>query len=259
MTSSQQLTPFTFPETSREIRVVEIGGEPWFVAVDVCGELGLTNASMAMQRLDADEYKQVAPTLSATVIDGPRPPQRPVNVVSESGLYSLILWSTKPEAKRFKKWITSEVLPSIRKTGSYGAPAVPQTFAEALQLAADSQREIDRQAAQLAIAAPKVDAYDAHVDSEGGITIKALAKQLIDDGYQLNCKNIYRLLNTVGIIYRQGDTWVPYETSRREGLAISRMDLCANGVHEVVLLTPAGVLAARQRLSHLRSTSSHLM
>ena len=87
-----------------------------------------------------------------------------------------------------------------------------------------------------------------------------MAKQLADDNYRVTCKDMYRLLNTVGFIYRQGETWVPYETARRDGLATSRMDVCADGrTREVALVTPAGVLEVRRRLSHLRAAGNQLV
>jgi prophage antirepressor-like protein len=96
-----------------QFRVFNKNGEPWFVLADVCRALGLKNPSDAASRLDDDE-KGVAQT------DTPGGLQN-VRIINESGLYSLILRSEKPEAKRFKKWVTAEVLPTIRKTGGYSA------------------------------------------------------------------------------------------------------------------------------------------
>lgn len=97
-----------------EIRVIEQGGEPWFVAADVCRALGLEQVTRAMDRLDDDERGLVKVT-------HPQSPTKTmdVNAINEPGLYHLVLCSNKPEAKAFKRWITHEVLPSIRKTGSY--------------------------------------------------------------------------------------------------------------------------------------------
>lgn len=96
-----------------QVRVVLRGdGEVWFVAADVCTALGLANPTMAVQRLDEDE-------LALSSIEGKGGAS--VNIVSESGLYNLVLGSKKPEAKEFKRWVTSEVLPAIRKQGFYFA------------------------------------------------------------------------------------------------------------------------------------------
>ena len=95
-----------------KVRVVERDGEPWFVAADVCRALDVVNSRDAVARLDTDEKNTVVLT------DGtPGNPQK--TVVNEPGLYTLILGSRKPEAKAFKRWITHEVIPSIRKTGTY--------------------------------------------------------------------------------------------------------------------------------------------
>ena len=91
-----------------QIRVVEQNGEPWFVAADVCRALDIGNPTQALTRLDDDEVTLIS-----------NEGGREINFVSEPGLYSLVLGSRKPEAKAFKRWVTHEVIPSIRKTGSY--------------------------------------------------------------------------------------------------------------------------------------------
>lgn len=143
-----ELVPFTFPNTSGEVRVVMIDDEPWWVAADVCREIGIVDARQAMERLEPDEYQQVTPNRYSTNVDVKLPPQRPAYVVNESGLYSLILWSTKPEAKEFKRWITREVIPQIRKTGSYQRPGM--TNIDMLVETALEMQRIERQ--QLALA-----------------------------------------------------------------------------------------------------------
>lgn len=112
--------PLTFSFVSSSLRVILRDGEPWFVAADVCAALDHSNVTQALKRLDDDEQALISN-------EGIHRGSDQVNVVNESGLYSLILGSRKPEAKKFKKWVTSEVLPAIRKTGRYEAPAaVPE-------------------------------------------------------------------------------------------------------------------------------------
>lgn len=106
----EELQIFKNPDFG-EIRVIEIDGEPWFVAADVCSALELANTTMTLDRLDEDERSKF--NLGR---------QGETNVVNEPGLYSLVLGSRKPEAKAFKRWITHNVLPAIRKTGSYSIP-----------------------------------------------------------------------------------------------------------------------------------------
>lgn len=118
--------PVVFNFTSQALRVVMREGEPWFVAADVCEALDIKNPTDALKRLDDDERARF--NLGH---------QGEANIINESGLYSLILGSRKPEAKKFKKWVTSEVLPAIRKTGAYiHAPAMRPG------LTADQQQEI---------------------------------------------------------------------------------------------------------------------
>ena len=125
-------TPITFPYSTHEVRVVMIDDSPWFVAADVCKVLAHTNPSMALSRLDDDERKSLkynSLNISEGVINQQLNPNQEIIVINESGLYSLILTSRKPEAKKFKKWVTNEVLPTIRKTGKYEMPK-PQDRAE---------------------------------------------------------------------------------------------------------------------------------
>lgn len=104
------MTPFVF-EGENVVRALSRLDAPWFVLTDLCKVLDIGNSSDAARRLDDDEK-------GVDIIDTPGGPQEMV-VINESGLYSLVLTSRKPAAKRFKKWVTAEVLPSIRRTGSY--------------------------------------------------------------------------------------------------------------------------------------------
>ncbi len=99
----------TFNYLSNSVRVVDIDGNPWFLATDVCRVLGLSNPSVAILPLDADEKAKTDLGLSG----------RLPNIISESGLYKLIMRSDKPEARKFQDWVTREVLPAIRKDGGY--------------------------------------------------------------------------------------------------------------------------------------------
>ena len=114
-----QLTPTIYEhEQFGKIRVVDEKGEPWFVAVDVCNSLEIANVSQALTRLDNDELT------SFKMMSGGQ--MREMNFVNEPGLYNLILSSRKPEAKNFKRWVTHEVIPTIRKHGVYMTPAAAE-------------------------------------------------------------------------------------------------------------------------------------
>lgn len=113
----------TYSFNGMDLRVVEIEGEPWFVAVDTCKVLGICTRSgttNALRPLGADEKRQWVNQVSPQQMRGQR--AHKLNVISESGLYKLTMRSDKKVAKQFQEWVTREVLPSIRKTGTYTMP-----------------------------------------------------------------------------------------------------------------------------------------
>ncbi|QGZ16867.1 anti-repressor Ant [Mycobacterium phage Phaded] len=158
-----------------EVRVVSIDGEPWFVAADVCRALGIVNPSQAVARLDDDERAMSDIGLPMSV-----------NVVNEGGLYSLILRSDKPQAKAFKRWVTHEVLPTIRKTGGYVAPELDLTdpdiaLAKLIEIAKVAQEARAKAAFlenKIAVDAPKVRAAEEFFDTEGLYSLRDSARKL---------------------------------------------------------------------------------
>ena len=124
-----------------------------------------------------------------------------VSVVNEPGLYTLVLRSRKPEAREFKRWVTHEVIPQIRKTGSYSVPShdhqIPQTYSEALRLAADQYDEIERQHKLLEEQKPAVDFYKTVADSTTTISVEEAAK-ILNTGLARN--NLYQFLREVGVL-----------------------------------------------------------
>lgn len=124
----QQIMPFEYK--GRQVRTIVREGETWWVLVDVCKILGLTSSARTAERLDKDEVSQ------AQVIDA-MGRQQLTAVVNESGLYSVLLRSDKPEAKPFKRWVTHEVLPAIRRTGTYISPQMPAPVQSTRELVCD--------------------------------------------------------------------------------------------------------------------------
>jgi prophage antirepressor-like protein len=176
--------PVLFDFNGMRVRVVERAGEPWFVLVDVCAVLEIANPRDAASRLDEDERDAVGSTDG--ISSGPGNPN--LTVVNESGLWSLVLTSRKPQAKAFKKWITSEVIPSIRKTGGYGAPRaaidlddLPSLRALALQLitkAQENHHTIEAQREEIAELAPQAKAWAHIAELDGAMTLRQAAKVL---------------------------------------------------------------------------------
>lgn len=169
-----------FESDGWSVRGVEVNGEPWFVATDVCRALEIGNPSQAVARLDADDLS------SSEVIDSMGRTQV-ARTVNEAGLYELVLASRKPEARKFKRWITHEVIPAIRRTGRYEveppAPryAIPQTYAEALMAAAQLAAEGERKDALIAELEPAARFAERLSNAEGDFDVRAAAQMLCRD------------------------------------------------------------------------------
>ena len=172
-----ELRAFNYGETT--VRTTEISGEPWFVLKDVCKVLELGTPARVAERLEEDEVSL------AHIIDSIGRKQE-MTIINESGLYNVILRSDKPEAKPFRKWVTSEVLPSIRKSGGYIAGqesmSPEELMASALLMA---QKTIEARDARISaltvqnqIMAPKAEYFDAIVDRNLLTSFRETAKQL---------------------------------------------------------------------------------
>lgn len=168
----------TFVYSGAEVRTVRKDGTPWFVLKDVCGVLGIANDRNISARLDTDEKGvHLVDTLGGS---------QEMTVISESGLYNVILRSDKPEAKPFRKWVTAEVLPAIRRSGGYIAgqndlsPA--ELMAKALKVAEQTLAERDARISSLqvqnAIMAPKADYFDELVERNTLTSFRDTAKEL---------------------------------------------------------------------------------
>lgn len=170
-----------------KVRTVVINNEPWFVAKDVCDALEIKNPTDTLKRLDFDEVTR----FNLGGLSGE------ANIVNEYGLYSLVLGSRKPEAKVFKRWITHEVIPAIRKTGSYTAKfAIPKTLSEALQLAADQAKQIETDK-------PKVQFAESVQVTTSTILIRELAKIISQSGYMIGEKQLFKWMRENGYLIRK--------------------------------------------------------
>ena len=158
-----------------EIRTITIDDEAWFIGKDITEKLKYQNGSRDITRHVDEEDRKVIPLHDGTQ-------NRDTLIINESGLYSLILGSNLPNAKKFKHWVTAEVLPEIRKNGSY---QVPQTYAEALRAYADTVEKNERLAAENAKLLPKAEFFDAVTDSKTAIPIGDVAK-ILDMGIGRN-------------------------------------------------------------------------
>lgn len=204
-----------------QIRTIQQNGEPWFVGKDVADILGYQNGSRDINRhVDEDDRQNYQ--------NGTFESNRGLTIINESGLYSLILSSKMPKAKEFKRWVTSEVIPAIRKTGGYIAGSENMTDAElmakAVLVAQSTIQQRDQRIKELesdvAAAKPKVLFADAVSASDSTILIGDLAKILKQNGYNTGQKRLFQWLRDNGyLIKRQGaDYNSPTQSAMEMGL-----------------------------------------
>ena len=176
-----------------EIRTVTVDNEPMFCLVDVCNALDISNSRVVSTRLDDDERRK---------LDLPR--QGETWFINESGLYAVILRSDKPNAKKFRKWVTSEVLPSIRKNGGYIAGqeslSDDELLAKALMVAQNKIAEKDRQIERMK---PKEIFADAVSASETSILVGELAKLIKQNGVDIGQNRLFQKLRDMGYLTKK--------------------------------------------------------
>ena len=242
-----QLEVYEFPDTGQQIRTILRGDDPWFVAVDVAAALGIANARDAVSRLDESE-KGVGET------DTPGGRQR-VTVISEAGLYRLVMRSNRPDAVRFQMWIAHEVLPAIRRTGGYTVPArqLPRTFAEALELAARQAREIESQTAELAAIAPQAEAWEMLASADGDYSAREAAQILSrDPNIDIGRNRLLALLRDWRLVDRQDQPYQAHiqHVRLRATSYTDRWDV--EHVDTQVRITVAGLRYLHRRLGGVR-------
>ena len=225
------LTVFENPEFG-SVRTVELDGEPWLVGKDVAAALGYKNPQEAIRTHVDDEDKGVSEILTPGG-------KQSVPIINESGLYSLVLSSKLPTARKFRRWVTSEVLPSIRKTGGYIAgqkelsPA--ELMAKALKVANDVLAERDARIAKLdaeniqllaeneaqrqviADFEPVKQYVDTILQSKDAVTTTQIAAD-----YGMSAKELNRILFQEGVQHKVNGQWILYKKYMGKGLTVSR-------------------------------------
>lgn len=233
---TNQLQVFNFE--GADMRTVTINNEPWFVAKDVCDLLHLRNSRQAMARVDAADKNTVI------ISDGTKGnPNR--TIINESGMYTLVLTSSKPEALRFKRWVTSEVLPTIRKHGAYMTDstleqmlanpdlliglasklkeeqalraAAMKTVAEQRDVIAVKDAELKALDEKIEDMTPKVTYYDTILQSHATMTVTQIAKD-----YGITAAKLNSILHDEKIQYKCGSQWVPYQKYAGKGYTKSK-------------------------------------
>lgn len=228
-----ELTPFAFD--GQAVRVVtDEHGEAWFVLADLCAVLGIANVGNVLSRLDLDERGSIR------LADGtPGNPNRAT--VNEAGMWRVVLRSDSPAAEPVRRWVTHEVLPAIRKTGSYSTtPSLTdeQIVAQALQITTRRVQELE---AKVEADAPKVLFADAVATSHTDILVGELAKILRGNGVEVGGTRLFDWLRRDGyLIRRQGTDWnMPTQRSMELGLfRIKETAITHSDGHTSVSKTP---------------------
>ena len=226
-----EIVPFTYEGTA--IRVLTINEAPWWVAADVAGPLALANIRSSLALLDDDEK-------GVHTMDTLKGGQQ-MAIISEAGLYSLILRSRKPEAKQFKRWVTHEVLPAIRRTGIYAVEPQSQLSEDeivhqALQITA---RRVEQLEADLAKALPKANTWDALCSGRGDHSITDAAKLLSSTGIATGPRKLHKQLQDLGWIHKnQRDKWAANQDKLNTGLLAEKVRHYIDDDGVSVLATP---------------------
>ena len=203
-----------------EIRTLTMNGEPWFVGKDVAQLLGYKNATKAIQDHVDEEDTSFNESLKLSRQSG-------VWLINESGLYSLIIGSKLPSARKFKRWVTSEVLPAIRKHGLYAVqelidnPDLAIDAFTALKVEREHRKALEAQTAvqakQIEDMLPKVSYYDIVLNCTDLMTVNAIAKDYGKSAIWMN-----KWLNEHKVQYKQGDVWLLYQKYAKKGYTSSK-------------------------------------
>ena len=218
---AEEIVPQVFnnPEFGQLRVMKDESGEPWFVARDVCEALSLGNASQACRSLENDEK-------GITIGDTPGGSQQ-LTIVSEAGFYRLVIKSRTPEAKRFQRWVTHEVLPSIRRDGGYMVAKHDESdedvLARALLIAQHTlerkNKVIEEQSEQIEELKPKALFADAVAASDGTCLVGELAKMLRQNGVDIGQNRLFSLLREQGFLGKSGQNYnVPTQRAMEMGL-----------------------------------------
>ena len=222
-----EIVPFDFH--GREVRTISLDSEPWFVASDVCDFFGVTNRNRVMQEIDPADK-------GGTQIDTPGGRQT-VTTINEPGLFQL-LFALQPQKARgvdqsdidarmdqvrqFKRWVTHDVLPAIRKTGTFTAPAAPRTEMEIIREQHGAISTLlehnERMAVQVASLTPSAEAWDEIAAAKGDYSVGDAAKMLARAGVETGPTRLFDQLRGIGWIFRGGDnSWRVYSNQVDSG------------------------------------------
>lgn len=232
---TNEISVFNFE--NQQVDIIIIDGEPHFIGKQVCGILGYVNSCDAIARHVDEEDKRIVDLNRVANRDGNAGAvsrgwiKNEMVIINESGLYSLILSSKLPKAKEFKRWVTSEVLPSIRKTGKYEEPETDEMFlARAVIIANEKINALKNQVAALL---PKATAYDAVMETFDSVSYRDFCNK-IRDTFGVKENEVRDYLVEQRLIYKVNDfngktRYKPYKETIDRGLMIVKDTPCSDG------------------------------
>jgi len=253
--TSLDLEVYRFPVTGQGVRVNVIGGAAWFIAADACRILGIGRPQDSVRHLDDDERGRC-------LVDTPSGTQEML-IVSEPGLYSLILRSRRSEAKAFKRWITHEVLPSIRRTGAYAVPhqarampalGSPEGILALAEAYHDAAKQLVGAQQRVSEMEPAAAAWDVLAEAKGDYSLRDAAHILNrDPAISMGQNRLMRLLRDEGMVDRKG---VPYAKHERHlverPVSYSHPHTGEPVLTSQIRITPDGLAYLRKRLGGIR-------
>lgn len=206
-----------------KVRAVKINEEPWFVGKDVAAALGYNDTKSALKDHVDVEDKQIVQRGQIATLDVPN---RGMTIINESGLYSLVMSSKLPSAKAFKRWVTSEILPSIRKHGAYVTPltleqmiADPETTIQILTSLKEEREQRIKLEAEARQNKPKVLFADTVTASDDCVLVGTLAKMMRQSGTQIGQNRLFALLRKDGFLMQSGERYnLPTQKAMEMGL-----------------------------------------
>lgn len=247
MTADLQLFEFH----KHPVRVIAIEGEPWFVLADLCRVLGLGTPARVRERLD----EGVSQTHTLQTAGGPQQ----MTVVSEPGMYEVVIRSDKPDAIAFRRWITGRVLPAIRKTGSYSHhPASGRQLPPKKELAQwviEAEERAERAEAKVIELTPPASAWNELAESAGDYSVSDAAKVLTRDP-QINTgeRRLFKFMQSLGWIDRRDGRWKAYQSQVDAGRLVEKVNEPFMRQGELfapaptVRITPKGLAELHRRL-----------
>lgn len=224
MTNHTDVVPVSFTyQDVEELRTVMLDSTPYLIAVDVCRILGLRDTSSALKVVDDEDKRILRRSEGPHLMRGFPPQVNSVAAINESGLYTLVFRSDKPDAVTFRRWVTATVLPEIGKTGSYGKPAAPPSRKVLAQWVIEAEERAELAEARVAEMAPQAAAWNALAEATGDSSVADAAKVLCRAGINTGRDRLFAYMAQIGWIFRHQGHWAAYQVEVNNGRLVEKL------------------------------------